>query len=102
MTARQVSVDYSIAATAKWAAAVGLVCIAGLVNRHQLGSGVPGTTTYCLSLVIVLALSTMSLQPGEFIVESGRPAGDANADQGDECPSVRSASSTPRRRMWYD
>ena len=76
-TARQVSVDYSIAATAKWAAPSGWCASQGLVNRHQLGSGVPGTTTYCLSFGHRAGLSSLSLQPGEFIVESGRPAGDA-------------------------
>lgn len=76
-TARQVVVDYSIAAAAKWAAPSGWCASQGLVNRHQLGSGVPGTTTYCLAYGYRAGLSSLSLQPGEFFVVSPRPAGDA-------------------------
>lgn len=76
-TARVVSVDYSIAATAKWAPASTWCASQGLVNRHQLGSGVPGTTTYCIAYGYRAGLSTMTMQPGEFIVESPRTAGDA-------------------------
>jgi hypothetical protein len=76
-TARQVSVDYSIAASAKWAAPSGWCASQGLPNRHQLGSNVPGTTTYCLVYGYRAGLSSLSLQPGEFIAESPRPAGDA-------------------------
>ena len=76
-TARQVSVGYSISASAKWAAPSGWCASQGLANRHQLGTGVPGTTTYCLSFGHRAGLSSLTMQPGEFIVESPRPAGDA-------------------------
>lgn len=76
-TARQVRVDYSIAATAKWAAPSGWCASQGLANRHQLGPGTPGSTTYCLAYGYRAGLSSMTMQPGEFIVESPRPAGDA-------------------------
>ena len=76
-SARQVSVDYSIAATAKWAAPSGWCASQGLANRHQLGTGVPGTTTYCIAYGYRAGLSTMTMQPSEFIVESPRPLGDA-------------------------
>lgn len=75
--ARVVSIDYSISASAKWAAPSGWCASQGLANRHQLGSGTPGSTTYCLVFGYRAGLSSLSLQPGEFIVESGRPAGDA-------------------------
>lgn len=76
-TARQVSVDYSMSAKAVWASASTWCASQGLANRHQLGPGTPGSTTYCLAYGYRAGLSSLTMQPGEFIVESPRPAGDA-------------------------
>jgi len=78
-TAGQVIVDYTLSATAKWASASTWCASQGLVNRHQLGAGTPGSTTYCLAFGFRAGVSSLSLSPGEFIVESPRPAGDAPA-----------------------
>ena len=76
-TARQVSVDYSIAASAKWAAPSGWCASQGLSGRHHIGTGAPGTQNYCIVYGHRTGLATMTMQPGEFIAESPRPAGDA-------------------------
>jgi hypothetical protein len=76
-TARQVRVDYSIAATAKWAPADAWCASQGHANRHHIGTGAPGTQNYCSAYGYRAGLSTMTMQPGEFIVESGRSLGDA-------------------------
>jgi len=78
-TARQVSVDYSIAATAKWAPASTWCASQGLPNRHLVGAGAPGTQNTCIPIAYRAGLSSLSLSPGEFIAESPRPAGDAPA-----------------------
>ena len=78
-TARQVVVDYSIAATAKWAAPSGWCASQGLSNRHHIGPGTPGSQNTCIPFGYRAGLSSLSLQPGEFIVESPRPSGDAPA-----------------------
>ncbi len=76
-TARQVVVDYTLSATAKWASASTWCASQGQPNRHQFGPGTPGSTTYCSAYGFRAGLSSLSLQPGEFFVESPRPAGDA-------------------------
>jgi len=76
-TARQVRVDYSIAATAKWAPADAWCASQGHANRHHIGTGVPGTQNTCIVYGHRTGLATMTMQPGEFIVESGRSLGDA-------------------------
>jgi hypothetical protein len=76
-TARVVSVDYSIAAAAKWAPASTWCASQGFANRHHVGTGAPGTQNYCIAFGYRAGLSTMTMQAGEFIVESPRPLGDA-------------------------
>lgn len=78
-TARQVSVDYSLSAKAAWAPASTWCASQGFANRHHVGTGVPGTQNYCIAYGYRAGLSTMTMQAGEFIVESGRPSGDAPA-----------------------
>ena len=78
-SARQVSVDYSITATAKWAPASTWCASQGLVNRHHIGTGVPGTQNTCIAFGYRAGLSTTTMQADEFLVESPRTAGDAPA-----------------------
>ena len=78
-TARQVRVDYTLSAKAAWAPSSDFCAKQGLSNRHLVGTGAPGTQNYCIAFGHRAGLSTTTMQPGEFIVESGRPAGDAPA-----------------------
>lgn len=76
-TARQVSVDYSISAKATWAPADAWCASQGQPNRHHIGPGTPGSQNYCIAYGYRAGLASLTMQPGEFIVESGRPLGDA-------------------------
>jgi len=76
-TARQVSVSYTLSAKAQWAPSSSFCAAQGLSGRHHIGTGVPGTQNYCIVYGHRTGLATMTMQPGEFIVESPRPAGDA-------------------------
>jgi len=78
-TARQVVVDYSLSAKAAWAPSSDFCAKQGLPNRHLVGAGAPGTQNTCIPIAYRAGLSSLSLSPGEFIVESPRPAGDAPA-----------------------
>ncbi len=78
-TARQVSVDYTLSAKAAWAPASTWCASQGFANRHHVGTGAPGTQNYCIAFGYRAGLSTMTMQAGEFIVESPRPLGDAPA-----------------------
>jgi hypothetical protein len=76
-TARQVVVDYSLSAKAAWAPSSDFCAKQGLSGRHLVGTGAPGTQNTCIPFGYRAGLSSLSLSPGEFIVESGRPLGDA-------------------------
>jgi hypothetical protein len=76
-TARQVSVSYTLSAKAAWAPSSDFCAKQGLSGRHHIGTGVPGTQNTCIAFGYRAGLSTTTMQPGEFIVESGRSLGDA-------------------------
>ena len=76
-SARQVSVSYTLSAKAAWAPPSDFCAKQGLSGRHLVGTGVPGTQNTCIVYGYRTGLATMTMQPGEFSVESGRPLGDA-------------------------
>jgi hypothetical protein len=102
-TARQVVVDYSLSAKAAWAPSSDWCTSQGLPNRHHIGQRRRARTTYCLAYGYVpgsrrchcpQASSSSSQPPTPLAMRQRRSRRRGRR--------VRSVSSTPRRRMWYD